>query len=218
MDNKCSSEQVKATAAGNVRRRTVSAVALAALLWMLIFGVQIVNFWLGMSLASGLLAGLAIRWEGRPISRFEITLKNTLLGLAATATLYGLFALGRYAAVSLLPFAEEQIGGIYAIKQEAAPGLIALILLFVTSPCEEIFWRGFLQKHYVAALGERRGWLLASAVYAGVHVFSGNFILTGAALVAGLFWGRVYLHTRSLYVCILSHALWTVLIFLLRPV
>lgn len=197
--------------------QALGSLALASLLWVAIFGFKVVNFWLGMSCAAALLAGLAICWSGVPLDRRELTHRNIALGILATAALYGLFALGRLIAVHLLPFAAVQIGSIYAIREEAAPGLIAVVLFCLTSPCEEIFWRGFLQRWAMDRWGGVRGWLAAALCYAGVHVASGNFMLTGAALVAGLFWGWVYLRTASLYICIISHATWTVAIFLIWP-
>ena len=198
-------------------RQAVAGVALAFGLWAAVFGLQIVNFWLGLSCSALLLAGLSVFWAGLPLERREVTIRRTGLGVLSAAGLYGLFALGRYVSVSVLPFASGQIGSIYAIRQEAAPGVIALALIFLTSPCEELFWRGFLQRFSMARFGEVRGWLLTALAYAGVHVASGNFMLTGAALTAGLFWGYLYQRTRSLYVCVVSHALWTVAIFLLWP-
>ena len=198
-------------------RQVLVCVALAFVLWAAIFGFKVVNFWLGLSLAAGLLMAMAVWWTGLPMQRQEITLKNTALAFASAAVLYAIFALARWLAIAILPFAPGQIGAIYTIQHEAAPGVIALVLIFLTSPCEEIFWRGFLQRWAMHRYGGHKGWLLASCLYAGVHVASGNLMLTGAALVAGLFWGYVYLRTQSLYVCIVSHAVWTVSMFLLWP-
>ena len=198
--------------------QVVCGVALAFIFWAAIFGFKLVNFWLGLSIAATILMGLATWWTGGlPISRSEINLKNTGLAIASAAALYGIFALGRFIAILILPFAPEQIGSIYTIRNEASPVLIAMVLMFVTSPAEELFWRGFLQRWSMARFGQTQGWLLATALYAGVHVASLNVMLTGAALVAGLFWGFVYMRSQSLYVCVVSHALWTVSIFLLWP-
>jgi hypothetical protein len=60
--------------------------------------------------------------------------------------------------------------------------------------------------------------LLATAVYAGVHVFSGNLILILAALVAGAFWGALYLWKEDLWVQITSHSLWSAFIFAVFPI
>jgi len=176
-----------------------------------------VNFWLGLSCAALLLAGVSVAWGGLPLERREMTIRRTGMAVVSAAVLYGLFAMGRHASVSLFPFASGQIGAVYAIRQEADPALIALVLILVTSPCEELFWRGFLQRACMARFGGVRGWLLAALAYAGAHVVSGNFMLVGAALTAGLFWGFLYLRMRSVYLCIVSHALWTVAVFLLWP-
>ena len=53
---------------------------------------------------------------------------------------------------------------------------MALVLLFITSPAEEVFWRGFIQRWFTHRFGGKAGWLLAVCVYAGVHVFSGNLM------------------------------------------
>ena len=106
---------------------------------------------------------------------------------------------------------------IYAIRLEGPSWVIALVLLFVTSPAEEIFWRGFIQRHFMEKMGDLCGWLAASAVYAAIYISSGNIMLVLAALVAGLFWGWLYMKTRDLRACILSHALWTVAVFILWP-
>ena len=194
-----------------------AALALALACWTVIFGLKLVNFWLGMALAASGLALLSVFWAGFPLNRSELNLKNTMLGLASALLLYGIFGLGRYISLALLPFASEQIGSIYTIERQAERLIIALVLLFITSPAEEIFWRGFLQRWSVKRFGSAKGLLLASFCYAAVHMTSGNFMLMGAALTAGLFWGWMYLRTGSLYACMLSHAVWTVGIFLLFP-
>jgi membrane protease YdiL (CAAX protease family) len=193
------------------------SVALAFAFWAAVFACKLVNFWLGLGAAALVLTLLSFYWGGVPLARTEATVANVLRALASAAALYALFALGRYASLHVFPFASGQICDIYAIRQEAAPGFIALVLLFVTSPCEELFWRGFVQRFGMARFGAVKGWLFASLMYAGIHISSGNFMLAGAALTAGLFWGGVYMRTQSVSVCILSHAVWTVSIFLVLP-
>lgn len=193
-------------------------IALATCLWYIIFGLKLVNFWLGMACAASVLASLGIFISGFPLSRQDINWRHAFLGVLTAVALYLIFYLGYHISQFLFPFAKGQVGAIYNIRTEAHPWLIVLVLLFITSPAEELFWRGFLQTWAVKRFGAYPGWLLASSVYGGVHVLSGNFMLTGAALVAGLFWGLVYLKTNSLFTCIVSHALWTVGIFIFFPV
>jgi hypothetical protein len=87
------------------------------------------------------------------------------------------------------------------------------MLLLVTGPSEEIFWRGFLQRNLMVRYGNLRGWLLATIIYAGVHVWSFNIMLIGAAAVAGAFWGLLYLRWKNLAPVIISHAVWSAFFF-----
>jgi membrane protease YdiL (CAAX protease family) len=198
--------------------QVLAALILAQLFWWVIFGLRLVPFWLGLSLATIILTGLSLRWGGNPLSRKDVGVASACAGLCGAGLLYAVFALGQWVSGSVFSFAPEQVGAVYAMRGETHPALIAAVLLFLTSPCEEIFWRGFVQRAVTARFGAPAGWMLASLLYAGVHVASGNFMLTGAALVAGMFWGGLYLRTRNLFSCIISHALWTVVIFLLVPI
>ena len=85
--------------------------------------------------------------------------------------------------------------------------LIFLLLLFVTGPGEEIFWRGFLQERLMDRYGNPVGFILTTFIYGSIHIFSLNFMLTMAAYVAGAFWGALYLWKRDLTVVIVSHSL-----------
>lgn len=70
----------------------------------------------------------------------------------------------------------------------------------------------------MAAWGNVRGYLAATAVYAGVHVFSGNPVLIVAALLAGAFWGALYVWRRDLLLLIVSHSVWSAVIFAVAPI
>ncbi|MBZ4652933.1 MAG: hypothetical protein JG781_271 [Peptococcaceae bacterium] len=199
-------------------RIALFSILLAALFWYLTFSVQLVNFWLSMSLAAAILTLLAIRFGGLPFTREEFTLRAVLIGLGSAVLLYLLFWLGNFFSQLLFNFAKPQISSIYEIRNQAEAILISLILLFITSPGEELFWRNFLQRWAMERFREPTGWLLGSMIYAGVHISSGNFMLIMAALMAGLFWGYIYWREKSVVPVMISHALWTVGIFVLFPV
>ena len=65
--------------------------------------------------------------------------------------------------------------------------------------------------------GDLQGWLLGAFFYAAVHIWSFNFMLIGAAGVAGLFWGAMYLRYRNLAPVIVSHSIWSAFIFAVAP-
>ena len=94
---------------------------------------------------------------------------------------------------------------------------IALLLFFVTGPSEELYWRGYLQKNLMMRFGQWQGWLLATAIYAAVHIWSFNFMLIGAAAVAGAFWGAMYWRLKNLAPVIISHSVWSAVIFAVFP-
>jgi membrane protease YdiL (CAAX protease family) len=95
---------------------------------------------------------------------------------------------------------------------------IFLLLFFITSPGEEIFWRGFLQDRLMKKWGTLSGYLITTTIYAGVHIFSLNLVLILAALVAGAFWGFLYLWKRDLLIQITSHSFWSAVIFAVAPI
>jgi uncharacterized protein len=126
--------------------------------------------------------------------------------------------LGHHLAPYILPGSKTQVGGIYSLGKETSKVLIFLFLLFITGPGEEIFWRGFFQDQLMNRWGSLPGFILTTLIYAGVHVFSYNLMLILAALVAGAFWGLLYLWKRELLVQITSHSFWSAVIFALAPI
>ena len=195
-----------------------ACLLLAAVFWYATFSLKLLNFWLSMCIAVSTLTTLAVHFDGLPVRRADWRLRSVISGIFAAAALYSIFWLGNSFSQILFSFAKPQVSSIYGIRTQGETLLIGLILFFITSPGEEIFWRGFVQRRLVRRFGRKRGWLLASAVYAAVHIASGNFMLTMAALTAGLFWGWLYLKERNLVPCIVSHSVWTVTIFILLPI
>jgi membrane protease YdiL (CAAX protease family) len=195
----------------------VGAVLLAAVLWFVTFALQWTSFWIKISLSASLLAGISLILQPIRREEFRVDPRAVLIGLASAALLYFVFWAGRAVSTALFDFAGRQIGGIYH-KGEGTPlWAITLLLFCVTGPSEEIFWRGYLQRNLMERFGRWPGWAIATAVYAGVHVWSFNFMLVGAAAVAGAFWGALYAHLGRLSPVIISHAVWSTVIFAVFP-
>jgi membrane protease YdiL (CAAX protease family) len=117
-----------------------------------------------------------------------------------------------------MSFAGQQVAGVYDKGAGTPMWLIALLLFFITGPAEEFYWRGYLQRNLMTRFGPWQGWLLATAIYAGVHIWSFNFMLIGAAFVAGAFWGAMYCRIKNLAPVILSHSIWSTVIFAVFPI
>lgn len=140
------------------------------------------------------------------------------VGLVAAAVLYGMFWLGHVVSTHILPFAASQVDSIYNLRTGQNRWLIAMLLLFIIGPAEEIFWRGFVQKRLSKMYGPLIGFIVAAAVYMLVHVWSFNLMLIAAAGLCGVFWGLLFALTGNLWPCIISHAVWDVIIFILLPI
>lgn len=195
----------------------ISTIVLAVILWFLTFRLEVGNFWVKISISTSLLALVALwQMEGYdPTIHFD--LKALIGGVLSAGALYIVFVVGQIISQKIFPFAQDQIGGVYSIGEGTPLWLVAVLLFFVTGPAEEIYWRGFLQNRLAHYFGGCKGWLLASAIYAGVHVCTWNFMLVGAAAVAGLFWGFLYWRLGNLAPVIISHAVWSSVIFVVFP-
>lgn len=195
-----------------------ATVVLAALLWFVAFYVQWGNFWFKISASALVLAVLSFILQPAAHLRFSANRRSILAGLFSAAVLYLIFWAAKAVSTSILPFAADQIGAVYGKGQGTPSWIIVLLLFFVTGPCEEIYWRGYLQRQLMLRFGGAAGWVLATALYAGVHVSSGNFMLTAAAAVAGAFWGGMYWRFKELTPVIISHCVWSTFIFAVMPV
>jgi len=191
------------------------AVALACLGWFFTFGLAWGNFWVKIGLTVAIVSGYSLLWQ-KPRVRF--TASSVGLGLVSAVVLYGVFFAGHAIAPLVLPGAHAQVGGIYGLGEGSSRVWIFLLLFFVTGPGEEIFWRGFLQHRMEQRWGAGRAYAAATLVYGGVHVFSGNPMLVLAALVAGAFWGALYVWKHDVALLVVSHAFWSAFIFAVVPI
>lgn len=171
-----------------------------------------------MAVSTTVLALLTFVLYDVPFVAREINRRALLLGIGSAVVLYGLFWLGYVLSSLLFHFGPAGISLIYDLRSGSQTWVIVLILLFITSPAEEIYWRGFLQRWLNQYLGPIPAWILTAIIYAGVHIVSGNTMLVLAALVAGLFWGYIFMKVESIVPLIISHALWAVTIFVIFPI
>jgi membrane protease YdiL (CAAX protease family) len=195
----------------------VVTIFLATAFWFVTFYLTWATFWIKISFSAATLAILSLGLQPDTIKKLSFDAKALIIGLLSAALLYIIFWIGRVISTALLPFAKYQIGGIYDKGTGTPLWVIALLLFFITGPSEEIYWRGFLQHNLMTRFGRWQGWLLTTAIYAGVHIWSFNFMLIGAAGVAGAFWGAMYWRLNNLAPVIISHSIWSVAIFAVYP-
>ena len=197
----------------------VGSLGLAFALWYAVFGWSGGNFWVKIALAATLLAAISLAAMGSSRVQLEgIKARDIKLGLTSAVLLYVVFWLGKVILTAIFPESGDEIGRVYAPRSETDLWIIAPLLLFVTGPAEEIYWRGYLQRVLMQRVGPASGWLLATLAYALVHIWTLNVPLMLAAFTAGLVWGWIYLVERRLLPVIISHAVWSVAIFVFLPV
>lgn len=166
------------------------------------------RFWDRMTATGLVLGGFALA-NDRDARGFRIGRRETALGLASAAGLYGIFRVGDRVARDVMPRGGQEIGDIYALRSLRSKEELAARLGVVIGPAEELFWRGFVQG--------RAGFLAATALYGGAHLVTANATLIGAATVAGLYWGSLRALGMPLGALVVSHIAWDIWIFLVAP-
>ena len=207
-----------------MRRHLIVAIAVAALLWFYMFSPWTQgrpNFWIVMTLSGVVLTTLALLFtpDSRELMKVEKPLLQLTAGVVIALLLWGVFWVGDKASAAMFDFARTQVDNVYAMKTGLPPAAIAALLLLVIGPAEELFWRGYVQRTLARQHGATTAFLVTTAIYALVHIWSGNFMLVMAALTAGAVWGLLYrLCPRALPALVVSHALWDALVFVVLPI
>lgn len=209
-------------------RRVGAAVLVAAAFWFYMFSPWTQgrpNFWLVMSFAAVALSCLCLAFtpDRKALFRVEKPLLQICLGIIIALALWGIFWIGDKLSALLFDFARAEVDSVYAMKTGLPQWGIALLLVFLIGPAEELFWRGYVQRTLAAALPSKRAadfaLVITVVIYSLVHIWSFNFMLVMAAMVAGAVWGLIYrLKPEFLPALVISHALWDALVFVIIPV
>ena len=201
--------------------KTWSAVSVAALLWFVMFSpwtATHINFWYTMTASALVLTTLACLWCREWTHDVSFSWRSVGAGAAIAFVLWWVFWTGDKVSQWMFSFARPEVNMIYDMKSGTSPEVIALLLLAVIGPAEEIFWRGFVQRRMMVRWGRNWGFVAATACYTLVHVPSLNFMLVVAAAVVGGCWGLIYRFCpKSLTALIISHAIWDACAFVLFP-
>ena len=197
-------------------------ICLAAVLWTIMFSpltAPHINFW-AMMTCSGALLTLYTTWAAPGWWKdIRIGVSDILIGTALAAALWGIFWLGDFLSSLMFDFARPQVDSIYGMKEGSNPFILSLLLLFIIGPAEEIFWRGYIQKHLSSRWTPTVGFIVTTLVYSLVHLAKFNFMLIMAAAVAGFVWGLAYrFFPERLGALIISHALWDCAVFIWFPI
>lgn len=204
------------------------AILVAALLWFYMFSPWThgaPNFWIVMSFSAVALMSLGLGFtpDRKELLKVERPVIQLIGGIILAFALWGVFWVGDKASAWLFDFARPQVENVYSMKAGLPQWLIGLLLVFLIGPAEELFWRGYVQRTMSRLIGGKHpadlAFLVTAAIYALVHIWSFNFMLVMAALVAGVVWGFIYrLCPKALPALVVSHALWDVLVFIILPI
>jgi len=201
------------------------SVALAAVLWYVMFVIRPLNFWLMMAFSTALLSLITLAAGRGLFVAGELNWKNVGLGIISAAALYLIFAAGNGALKlaegffpGLLGNRADHLNAIYANREQGSRLGVALLLFFPIGFGEEFFWRGLVQKYFSSRWSRWAGWLVTTAVYTAVHIPTGNPVLVLAALTCGLYWGGWYALTGRLVPVLVSHMIWDPFIFIFLPI
>ena len=204
------------------------AILVAALLWFYMFSPWThgaPNFWIVMSFSAVALMSLGVGFtpDRGVLLKVERPLLQLIGGVLLAFALWGVFWVGDKASAFLFDFARTQVDNVYSMKAGLPQWLIALLLIFLIGPAEELFWRGYVQRTFSRLFGGKHpadlAFIVTALIYALVHIWSFNFMLVMAALVAGAVWGFIYrISPKTLPALVVSHALWDVLVFILLPI
>ena len=179
-----------------------------------------VNFWLSMAVASVVLLLFVFVGETEhgipmnPALGYQI-----LLGIGMAAILWGVFWVGDKVSTWMFSFARPQVDAVYGMKGTIPQWMIAVQLLLLTGPAEELFWRGYVQRYFSARWNANIGFIVATTLYTLIHIWSFNFMLIMSALVCGLVWGGLYrFRPQWLPALVVSHAIWDACVFVVLPI
>lgn len=136
------------------------------------------------------------------------------IGVAMVAATHGAYA----AAIELWPALDHRVERLYLDIREDSPGFVVTVpLTIAVVAAEELLWRGVAVELLRPRMTAVKTGAAAVALYAVPQLIGGEWVLVAAAVVAGIIFTAQRLITGSLVVPTISHAVWSVSIFVLLP-
>lgn len=175
-----------------------------------------------VGLAAGALAYL--RWRSEPLSSIGLAVPDVrgvvLVVVGTVATLVLAFAASIAVTQLGLPAAENSTAQ-SASDAPASLLLLVPIAIFVIGPCEELLFRGVVQRRLREVASAPFAIVVASALFASAHVvaLAGNpaavATTIGILFFPALVFGVLYEYTKNVVVTALVHGLYDAVLFTL---
>jgi membrane protease YdiL (CAAX protease family) len=191
-----------------------AAVLATAAVYPAAFRLRLVPFWPALAALAALSWWAA--WHPFLPARLRPSWRLAAMGAASGLGLYALSCGGAVMIRQTPLWAGVQ--DVSDLARSVPPALAVLLVVAVTSPAEEVLWRGAVFARATRRLGP--GWRPVAAttgLYAAVVACSGQPVLPLAALACGAVWARQRQVTGSLVAGVVSHAVWASLLLLYLP-
>ena len=127
----------------DVRIRLAIAIGTAALLGFYMFSPWTggwPNFWVVMSCSAVILTtlGLSFTPDRKELLKIEKPALQILAGIVIAFALWGIFWIGDKVSSWMFAFARPEVDSVYAMKTDLPAWLIAVLLLCLIGPAEEL--------------------------------------------------------------------------------
>jgi len=176
------------------------------------------EFWIAMAGGVFVLAVLAVVIRGLALYGAPADGLDLAIGFGSFAGLYATFWIGDKIVRFIRPVSGGEISAIYDLRSQAPLALIALLLVFVIAPGEELYWRGLVNWALASRFGDGTSVIVGTVLYGSVHLVTQNVAIILAAVVAGFVWSMIFALRRRLFPVIVSHVLFDLFLFVLAPV
>ncbi|HYY54707.1 MAG TPA: CPBP family intramembrane glutamic endopeptidase [Candidatus Dormibacteraeota bacterium] len=196
----------------------LATLPIAAFLFANSFVFSRREFWIAMASGVLVLAMFAALVRGPALYAERTDGLDVAIGFGSFAGLYATFWVGDKLIRLVRPVSGNEISAIYELRSQAPLALIAVLLVFVIGPGEELYWRGLVNWALGSRFGDGTAVLAGTALYGAVHLVTGNASIILAAVVAGFAWSMIYAVRRRLFPVIVSHVLFDLFLFVLAPV
>ncbi len=175
------------------------------------------EFWIAMTSGVLVLAMFAALIRGPSLYHEKADPTDLALGAGTFALLYAVFWVGDKLIGFIRPASGNEISAIYELRAQLPPLVVALLLVFVIAPGEELYWRGLVNWALASRFGDGAAVILGTAAYGAVYLIAQNAAIVLAAVVAGFVWSIMFVIRRRLFPVIVSHVLFDLFLFVLAP-
>ena len=194
----------------------IGAAGAVTLFWIVLFGIRRGPFVLIILVASVGMLAVSIMRMPRHQDLLMTHQGILVLGAGSAVVLFMAFVILGVVARRLPAIGS---GTTEAFGRAGGMSTIAsFLVLFIVVSAEELFWRGFVQGRLADELGSQRGYRLALLGHVLCHLLTFNLALAAAAAICGGLWGWFRLRTGSLVPGLISHLLWTLLMYHVYPI